>query len=478
MKIKTEKTETKRIRKRDSLPIIFAIALLVCLAVGGWRAKANADAPYTIVFDLNSHGPTTPIDNDTVAENGTVTQPEAPVDDDWEFGGWYLDSECTPEKVWDFTTTLNNDSSVFEGDPDPTGFTLYAKWTPKAPVAASITGQSSQLSIQYGDESGQSLSVTVNTDIPEIAGHTIEYKWYKFTGEGTPVNGSMEGWTALNDDPDDVFEVTVPTSELGTTYYFCTVYSHRTALSASDYENEMNYYAMTTSGIMTVEITKREIVVSGIAAEEKEYDDTRTATLDYSLVELEGLIPGDDLSVEAVGTFEDADAGEDKVVYISGLTLTGNDVDKYVLASSGQQTETTANINSVQIYDVTAEISGNGEYPYTGEPIFPSIVVKYNDRILVNDKDYKIETSDGQNCIDVGDYSAIVKSIGNYKFDDISDLNYKIVKATLAINHIKLDKKLIYNGEYQKPTIVITYGENITSHETFGNIYSLYRKRC
>ena len=47
------------------------------------------------------------------------------------------------------------------------------------------------------------------------------------------------------------------------------------------------------------------------------------------------------------GTY--ANAGENKAVTISGLTLGGNDKDNYVLAAGGQQTGTTATITAKEV---------------------------------------------------------------------------------------------------------------------------------
>ena len=91
-------------------------------------------------------------------------------------------------------------------------------------------------------------------------------------------------------------------------------------------------------------IDKAEITVSGITAKDKQYDGKTAAELEFSGVTLEGVIGGDDLSVTATGTFADAQVGKDKTVTISGLTLTGNDKDNYVLADSGQQANATATI--------------------------------------------------------------------------------------------------------------------------------------
>ena len=101
--------------------------------------------------------------------------------------------------------------------------------------------------------------------------------------------------------------------------------------------------------------TLREITVSGIAARDKTYDGTKNAALDYSGVSLSGKMDGDNLSVTANGEFDSADAGNNKTVTISGLTLTGNASGNYVLAATGQQTTA-----SIIPREVTVTITPNG----------------------------------------------------------------------------------------------------------------------
>ena len=86
------------------------------------------------------------------------------------------------------------------------------------------------------------------------------------------------------------------------------------------------------------------VTVSGIKANNKEYDGTTTATLDFSGVILSGVVSGDTVTVNATGTFEDKDVGANKTVTITGLTLTGTNAGKYRLADSGQQATATASI--------------------------------------------------------------------------------------------------------------------------------------
>ena len=98
-------------------------------------------------------------------------------------------------------------------------------------------------------------------------------------------------------------------------------------------------------------VTKRPVVVSGITAQDKDYDGTTKATLILSNAVFTGLIEGDNLTVTATGTFENAEAGDNKTVNITDLTLGGTSIANYVLAATGNQTTTTASIHAVTTID-------------------------------------------------------------------------------------------------------------------------------
>ena len=112
----------------------------------------------------------------------------------------------------------------------------------------------------------------------------------------------------------------------------------------------------TNTGTATVTVNPKAVTVSGITANDKVYDGTTNAGLDYSAVTLGGVLENDTLTVTATGTMESADVGEKKVT-ISNLTLGGASAANYVLAESGNQTETTATITAKE---VTATITSNG----------------------------------------------------------------------------------------------------------------------
>ena len=140
-------------------------------------------------------------------------------------------------------------------------------------------------------------------------------------------------------------------------------------------EGTTNYSSAEASFTLTV--AKKGITVSGITAKDKYYDKTADATLDYSGVQLDGKLGSDELGVTATGTFEDANAGKNKTVTISGLTLTGAAVGNYILLNSGQQTSTTATIKKMPLKIVRA--NGIKDKDYDGDAGLSHVTVLFED---------------------------------------------------------------------------------------------------
>ena len=85
----------------------------------------------SVTFDANGHGTAPAVQ--TVNSGETATEPTAPTESGWTFGGWYTEAECTTK--FDFSTTITSD------------ITLYAKWTeesvtPPVPTTHTVTFES------------------------------------------------------------------------------------------------------------------------------------------------------------------------------------------------------------------------------------------------------------------------------------------------------------------------------------------------
>lgn len=122
-----------------------------------------------------------------------------------------------------------------------------------------------------------------------------------------------------------------------------------------------------------VVIAQQEVCVKeGITAENKTYDGKKTATLDTTQAVLDShygsICATDELTVTAqdgAGTFDDANAGENKTVTIDAsklkLMLDGKEAKNYVLASAENQETTTASISKMKL-TITGVTAGDKEY--------------------------------------------------------------------------------------------------------------------
>ena len=106
-------------------------------------------------------------------------------------------------------------------------------------------------------------------------------------------------------------------------------------------------YSVNTEAASVADITGATLTVVGITAENKVYDGTTAATLILEGATVDGVVSGDDVTVDAsgvAGAFADAEVGTNKLVTVGGLTLIGADAGKYTLT----QPTTTADITPAQ----------------------------------------------------------------------------------------------------------------------------------
>ena len=123
-----------------------------------------------------------------------------------------------------------------------------------------------------------------------------------------------------------------------------------------------NYTVAKDMVTVTADITKAEIsAVTEVTAANKPYDAKTDATLITANAVFAGKISGDALTVAtSVGAFEDKNAGVDKKVNITGLSLGGDDAKNYTLLSTTGTTK--ANISKADISAVTEVTATNKPY--------------------------------------------------------------------------------------------------------------------
>ncbi len=92
------------------LGLVLVVAMIFSLV-----ACNQTPTTYSVTFDVQGHG-TAPA-TQTVTAGGHATEPTAPSETGWTFGGWYKEAGCDNQYV--FATEVVNENTI-----------VYAKWTP------------------------------------------------------------------------------------------------------------------------------------------------------------------------------------------------------------------------------------------------------------------------------------------------------------------------------------------------------------
>lgn len=92
-------------------------------------------------------------------------------------------------------------------------------------------------------------------------------------------------------------------------------------------------------------ISPIEITFSGVTAQNKIYDGSDEAVMNLDGLSFIGIVGDDEVSLNAKLIFDNPNVGNGKTVYITNVELIGANAKNYILAETGNQTQTTANIS-------------------------------------------------------------------------------------------------------------------------------------
>ncbi|MBR2575718.1 MAG: hypothetical protein IKE40_00295, partial [Firmicutes bacterium] len=218
----------------------------------------------------------------------------------------------------------------------------------------------------------------------------------ELTYKGQPQKPTAKVTVLASDDGEIVADVSGEQTDAGDNY------------TATASITNTNYALTDNTKTTSFSIAKKPVTVSGIKADNREYDATTSATVYFTDVQFDGIVSPDELGVEATGEFADANAGENKTVTIKDLKLTGDAAKNYVLAESGQQTRTTANITPKEVsltWKVPEDLVYNGE--------IKSVTATAGG--LINSDTCDVIVADGAK-INVGEYTARATGLSNANY--------------------------------------------------------------
>ena len=156
---------------------------------------------------------------------------------------------------------------------------------------------------------------------------------------------------------------------------------------------------------------KSPLVIKGVKAEDKVYDGTTDAGLDFSQATFTGDPGFGSYTVDweqATGTFEDANAGDNKKVTVEGIVLSGKDADHYILSVE----QVSANIQKAEIKGVVFE---SARFPEDGNP--HSLEAVYPEGCGITGVSYTYE-KDGVKTTEAPKEAGIYKVTATFTVDD------------------------------------------------------------
>ena len=184
------------------------------------------------------------------------------------------------------------------------------------------------------------VTLKINPKDVTITGVTAADRAYDGTTTVTLSGGALQG--VLTADTDNVGftlgDGTLTNKNVGTGKAVTTAIT----LTGSAKDN----YSLTQPTV-TVSISQKDATITGLAASNKDYDGTTTATVTGTAT-IPELVGTDDVTVTpGTAAFADANAGTGKTVSFTGYSLTGDDADNYNLTA--QPADVTADINQATV---------------------------------------------------------------------------------------------------------------------------------
>jgi len=273
------------------------------------------------------------------------------------------------------------------------------------------------------------------------------------------------GENATEAPSDDAFEEAVPEGLNAGKYY---VWYKLFTDNSDDYE----------AVCIEVSISKKNISISGIKANNKEYDGTKNATFDYSEVVFDGIVEGDTLTVTVTGQFTDANAGVNKTVNFTGISLGGASVANYKIPIASQQMTASADITPVDSSVISAPEAVNdliykGEEQTLiseGEAEGGSFIyaLGLNAADAPEDESFDAEIPAGENAATYYVWYKVSGDI-NHNSTEAECIVVSIARKTVSISGVKAVDK-VYDG---KKTVTFDYSEVIYDGKIEGDVLTL-----
>ena len=199
---------------------------------------------------------------------------------------------------------------------------------------------------------------------------------------------------------------------------------------------------------LTADITEKELTITGITIDDKDYDAATTATISGTAILL-GAIDGNDVTLDttsAIAEFTSPEPGEDIAVTVSGYTLQGTDAANYSLT---QPQGLTATINETGLQDQTITFNALENITYGDAPFELTATASSGLAVTYESSDTSIAVITGNTIVTTGVGTVTITAMqeGNSTYNPAISVTQDLAvnqKGLIVINNIVTDK--IYDG--------------------------------
>jgi YDG domain/MBG domain (YGX type)/Bacterial Ig-like domain (group 3)/Galactose oxidase, central domain/Kelch motif len=234
-----------------------------------------------------------------------------------------------------------------------------------------------------------------------------------------------------------------------------------------------NYTVSQPSGL-TAEILAKNLTISGAVAQGKTYDGTTAATVDFSAARLNGVVGGEDVTINSGGysaSFADENVGT-WAVTVTGVTLAGAHAGNYTVSQpAGVSTEILA-----KNLTITGAVAQNKTYDGTTAATVDfsaaalSGIVGTED-VTINAAGYSADFADktvgGNKPVTIIGVALSGAAAGNYTVSQPSGLKANITHRSLTVSASGIDK--VYDGT---TAATVTLSDDRVSGDVFTASYT------
>jgi hypothetical protein len=210
--------------------------------------------------------------------------------------------------------------------------------------------------------------------------------------------------------------------------------------------NNGNNYSVTFINNATGTITPATLTITGISADNKVYDGTTSAAVNFNSAALSGILGSDIVSLNtalATASFTNKNVGIAKAVSVSGLELSGTDADNYTVSSTAS---TSANITARPL---TVSASGIDKV-YDGSTT-ATVTLAADDKVLGDDV---TDSYNSASFVDKNIANGITVSVSGISISGVDTGNYTLVNDTATTTADIFEPPPVVDSPYIQPPVV------------------------